>query len=330
MHVEIRCSTEDFNKLELSWKALVEQSVVSTPFQTIEFQNEWWANFGNGELRLICVYDTDNLVGLASMYIDQKNVLRWVGGEDIADYHDVIASEENVKVVRKLVFDWLSGSQADDWHNADLVNIPSWSGTVSHWTELALAQDWKADSRIETVCPQLALPDNFETYLGALGGKQRREIRRKLRRADAEGASAVFITDPSDQYLEIQEFIKLMESSGREKAEFLNSGMREGFVNILKVMQDCGLLRLCFLKLEDHNLASYAYFSLDDTLYLYNSGYDIGQYSALSPGWVLLAKLFDYAIKNGHKRFDFMRGDEDYKYRFGGEDVSLMRLQINR
>ena len=77
-------------------------------------------------------------------------------------------------------------------------------------------------------------------------------------------------------------------------------------------------------------MASYAYFSMGNTLYLYNSGYDIGKYAALSPGWVLLAKLFDQAIQNGHKRFDFMRGDEDYKYRFGGEDVSLMRLLINR
>ena len=330
MHVKVSRSAEDFNTLKHSWKVLVEQSAVSTPFQTVEFQNEWWTNFGSGALRLICVYDADNLVGLASMYIDKNNVLRWVGGEDIADYHDVIASEENVEVVRKLVFDWLSGSQADDWHSADLANIPQWSGSVSHWSELALAQDWKAASRIETVCPQLALPDNFESYLGVLGGKQRREIRRKLRRADAEGASAVFIAEPSDQYLEIQEFIKLMESSGRGKSEFLKSGMREAFINILKAMQDCGLLQLCFLKLEDHNLAAYAYFSMGDTLYLYNSGYDVGRYAALSPGWVLLAKLFDHAINNGHKRFDFMRGDEDYKYKFGGEDVSLMRLQINR
>ena len=330
MRVKVSRSPEDFIKLKRPWQGLLKQSVLSTPFQTIEFQKEWWTHFGSGELRLICVYDRDDLVGLASMYINQKDVLQWVGGEDIADYHDVIVSEKNANVVRELVFDWLSGPQAEDWHSADLVNIPQWSRSVSHWQELSLAQGWKVESRVETVCPQLALPDKFESYLSVLGGKQRREIRRKLRRADAEGANAVFVTEPSDQYLEIQEFIALMESSSKEKAEFLSSKMREAYINILQTMQDSGMLRLCFLRLEDRNLASYAYFSMGDTLYLYNSGYDISQYAALSPGWVLLAKLFDYAIKNGHKRFDFMRGNEDYKYKFGGEDVPLMRLTINR
>ena len=55
MHVEVSRSAEDFNKLKHSWKVLVEQSAVSTPFQTVEFQNEWWTNFGGDALRLICV-----------------------------------------------------------------------------------------------------------------------------------------------------------------------------------------------------------------------------------------------------------------------------------
>jgi len=330
MRIEVSRSPEDFIKLKRPWQNLLEKSVVSTPFQTIEFQQGWWAHFGVGELRLICVYDENDLVGIASMYVDPEDVLRWVGGEDIADYHDVIVSEKNASVVRKVVIDWLSGPQSEDWRSADLVNVPEWSGSVSHLQELSLAQGWKVETRIGTVCPQLVLPDNFVSYLAVLDGKQRREIRRKLRRADAEGASAVFVTNPSNQYLEIQEFITLMESSGKDKAAFLDSKMRNPYINILQSMQDSGLLQLCFLRLGDHNLASYAYFSMGDTLYLYNSGYDVSQYAALSPGWVLLAKLFDYAIKTGHKRFDFMRGNEDYKYKFGGEDVSLIQLIINR
>ena len=60
MHIEVSRSAEDFNNLKHSWKVLVEESAVATPFQTVEFQNEWWINFGSGALRLICVYDTNN------------------------------------------------------------------------------------------------------------------------------------------------------------------------------------------------------------------------------------------------------------------------------
>jgi len=52
-------------------------------------------------------------------------------------------------------------------------------------------------------------------------------------------------------------------------------------------------------------------------IWVYNSGINF-EYSAYSPGWVLLAYLLQWANENHRERFDFMRGNEDYKYRFGG------------
>ena len=77
-------------------------------------------------------------------------------------------------------------------------------------------------------------------------------------------------------------------------------------------------------------MAGYVYFSMGLTVYLYNSGYDPGVHAALSPGWVLLAHLIERVIESGHRHFDFMRGDEGYKYRFGGKDERVLRLTISR
>ena len=90
------------------------------------------------------------------------------------------------------------------------------------------------------------------------------------------------------------------------------------------------MLGMCFLEVEGRLLAAYAYFSLDGVVYLYNSGYNPGMHASLSPGWVLLAQLIEHVIESGHTRFDFMRGDEDYKYRFGGEDERVLLLKISR
>ena len=49
-----------------------------------------------------------------------------------------------------------------------------------------------------------------------------------------------------------------------------------------------------------------------------------------SPGWVLLAYLLKWSNENGIKAFDFLRGDEDYKYRFGSVDRSVKRVVIKR
>jgi CelD/BcsL family acetyltransferase involved in cellulose biosynthesis len=43
-----------------------------------------------------------------------------------------------------------------------------------------------------------------------------------------------------------------------------------------------------------------------------------------------LSYLIQHAIKTGRHTFDFMRGDEDYKYRFGAEDSFVLKLEITK
>jgi CelD/BcsL family acetyltransferase involved in cellulose biosynthesis len=45
---------------------------------------------------------------------------------------------------------------------------------------------------------------------------------------------------------------------------------------------------------------------------------------------VLLGHLLQWANENKRSEFDFMRGDEDYKYRFGGVDRFLVRARLTR
>ena len=55
-----------------------------------------------------------------------------------------------------------------------------------------------------------------------------------------------------------------------------------------------------------------------------------GEFREHSPGWVLLGYVLQWATENGIEEFDFMRGDEEYKYRFGAVDRYVMRMQIQR
>jgi CelD/BcsL family acetyltransferase involved in cellulose biosynthesis len=50
----------------------------------------------------------------------------------------------------------------------------------------------------------------------------------------------------------------------------------------------------------------------------------------LSLGVVLTAKAIEHAIENGRSTFDFLRGNETYKYRFGAKDTEIYRLAISR
>jgi CelD/BcsL family acetyltransferase involved in cellulose biosynthesis len=45
---------------------------------------------------------------------------------------------------------------------------------------------------------------------------------------------------------------------------------------------------------------------------------------------VILAYVIEYAIAAGCSVFDFMQGNEEYKYRFGAEDYKVMRVVVRR
>jgi hypothetical protein len=62
-------------------------------------------------------------------------------------------------------------------------------------------------------------------------------------------------------------------------------------------------------------------------MYLYNNGYD-GRFSSLSVG--LLSKVISIkeSIQIGKKKYDFLKGAEEYKHRLGGKPVPLYRCQI--
>jgi CelD/BcsL family acetyltransferase involved in cellulose biosynthesis len=63
----------------------------------------------------------------------------------------------------------------------------------------------------------------------------------------------------------------------------------------------------------------------DDGYYLYNSAFD-RTYADASPGVVLIASLIEFAIEEGQMIFDFLKGDETYKFRLGARPRPLFEV----
>ncbi|HMK09719.1 MAG TPA: GNAT family N-acetyltransferase, partial [Anaerolineales bacterium] len=70
-------------------------------------------------------------------------------------------------------------------------------------------------------------------------------------------------------------------------------------------------------------------FDYGSRLLVYNSGMD-PSFHALSPGWALLGGLIRSACQDGKLAIDLMRGDEDYKFRLGGQARYIERLTLTR
>jgi len=228
---------------------------------------------------------------------------------------------------------WLQSNDAPTWDILDLCNLPEESLTYQTLPVLFEAANLDVTVTQEDVAPQFALPLQYETYLQEqVDKKQRHEIRRKQRRVEREAAVDFYLVGPQhDIQSEMADFITLQRASSDDKASFMNDDMRHFFTGMAEQMLEAGYLRLFFLTLNGQKVATLLAFEHDRKLLLYNSGYDASdEYAQWSPGWVLLAYAIQYAIASGCRLFDFMQGDEAYKYRFGSLDYKVMRVVVHR
>jgi CelD/BcsL family acetyltransferase involved in cellulose biosynthesis len=87
-------------------------------------------------------------------------------------------------------------------------------------------------------------------------------------------------------------------------------------------------LRLNILELNTTAVAATICLDYKDIVYLYNSGYD-PKFSWLSVGLISKAMCIQDSIQRGKKQFDFLKGDEQYKYHLGGQEITLFKCSIS-
>lgn len=90
-----------------------------------------------------------------------------------------------------------------------------------------------------------------------------------------------------------------------------------------------GLLRLYRLRLGGRAIAVMLMLRSRDTASYYLSGFD-PTYARFSPGTALIGSAIADAVEQGAITFDFLRGGEAYKYRWGAEDRELVRRILTR
>ena len=107
------------------------------------------------------------------------------------------------------------------------------------------------------------------------------------------------------------------------KGGVLTGEMEAFFADLLEVPG----ARLDLLCGEDEEPVAAAFgFQDERAYYLYNSAYD-PRAAAASPGAVLVDSLVQRAIAAGLERFDFLKGDEPYKFRLGGRPRPLFVVE---
>ncbi len=335
MSIELIQNEPDFHTLKEDWNALLESSASHVPFLRHEFLASWWQTMGgreweHGELAILLHRDDAGLLdGIAPFFITDGRIM-FLGSHEISDYLDFIARPDHLPAVIEDSIAFLQGQDLPGWESLDLYNLPEDSPSLPYLRDAARKAGLKLTESVLQTAPYLPLPETWEAYLGNLQDRYRRDIEKKIREAENYflPVSWYITEDPDLLDQELDEFLELM-ANHPEKERFLTAAMVQQMkASAREAFQACWL-QLAFLQVGDIKAAGYLNFDFDGQIWIYNSGINT-LFENISPGWVLLGKIIRWAIENGKSKVDFMRGDETYKYQFGGIDQKVLRLQISK
>ncbi|HWE63816.1 MAG TPA: GNAT family N-acetyltransferase, partial [Chloroflexota bacterium] len=319
-------------RLRPEWDRLLGESDADIFFLRNEWQQLWWRHFGHDfSPRVVTARDgSGHLVGVAPLMAprhDSESTLSFIGGTEIADYLDLIVERSQAREVRGVLL--RAVCEHLPWRTLDLHCLPEGSGTVAAVQELA-SPAVHVTQEVEDVSPTVALGGSWDAYLASLRKKDRHELRRKLRRAiDDLGAHWQTLQAPAELPAALDAFVDLHRRSSTVKAAFMTEAMAAYFRELAAMTLASGQLRMGILWAGDQALSTAMGFAYGDRLYLYNSGFDPA-YAAHSVGIAAVGLLLRAAADEGLALFDFLQGNEAYKYTLGAQDHPVYRLIAGR
>jgi hypothetical protein len=175
------------------------------------------------------------------------------------------------------------------------------------------------------VCPFIDLPDTFATYLTErLSSNTRQKINRFLRKLDSSSDYQITITSAATRSRDVQILQVLWSKMWGERKGNETARLAEQYGVIVRCGLEDELVHLCVLWHEETPIGILASF-VDwekSRLLFFVSGRD-ENFRDFPVGLVLHAWNIRWAIENGIRTYDFLRGNEPYKYSLGATDVRL-------
>ena len=189
------------------------------------------------------------------------------------------------------------------------------------------------DSIDNSIIPFVSLPDDWEQYLQkVVSTNTRQKIRRFLRKVEGDNEFHMTHVNQDNVELHIETLLKLWTTSweGRKSP----NTCRQVIAQTNYTLRHCfkhNSLYLPVLWKGDQPVGAIA--NLIDwkkkTILFLIAGRD-EIFKELPPGLVLHAYGIQYAIQHGFKVYDFMVGNEAYKYSFGVQERHIMSVVVWR
>ncbi len=338
--VEKSIGTEAFDAVKADWQRLFVLSECA-PFMTWEWMSAWFENFAEGRSPFFLkAYRDGEVIGILPMIVGQEKFLGMrykrlalmgdgIGG---ADQLDIVAAPSDKSVVAAAMVEYIQSEKHCDI--ASFENLSADSDAAKKLSDHQCHQNGSiANLSISTQasCPQIDLRDGWDSILGHC--KRKDNFKRRLKKLEKmDGFEFRSVSDPAETGAAFERFLRLhqlrWESSGGSELSGhprLIAFQRQ----VVSALSDTGIIRFDELWADGECRASV--YGLDNgrTFYYYNSGYD-GDYARYSVGLVLLGLSVKNAVERGNDLYDFLRGEENYKFEWANRSTELVTITLSR
>ena len=317
---------ENFSSLHSYYKKRNNKLRWSSLFILPSWMETWWEEFGSGfDLLLLTIHHENQVIGIAPLKVREKTA-SIIGSSDVSDFVDFITLSGRERVFFSCLLEYLLNKGVSC---LDIKHVHPESSIYRFFVEEAKKHRSEVSCKQDDVSLELSLPAYWDDYLTFLSGKQRHEVRRKIRRLQEAGSINYHTITGSDEVTRLlNTFFWMFSESREDKERFLTTSRESFFRSMASKMAEQGLLKMGLLELNDKPVSIILYFDYANKICLYNSGFD-PKYRHLSVGLLLKIFCIKDSIKKNKATFDFLKGNETYKYRLGAREVPLYHCQIS-
>jgi CelD/BcsL family acetyltransferase involved in cellulose biosynthesis len=326
-----------FEALRDEWNDVLARSASNNLFLTWEWVSTWWELYGAGAHLYVLTARADDgsLVGIAPLHRRPRTVLG-LGSVDVLEF---IGSGGDV-TPEQLDFIVVSGAEAEVTpafvsfieedprvRGIDLRPFAAGSPNLPHVDRVLRSMRGHLSCDADSICPVLPLPASKAEFIASRSRNYRKKIGEYQRRCARDfGAHVRLSASQAELDRDMGALVTLHRKrwAGRSRA-FRTTAYLEFHRRLARRLFDKGWVRMFALDSARGPLAVLYCFAYADRYYFYQAGRD-PQWSKHRVGLVLMHNAIERAIEERAHVFDFLRGEEEYKYMWAAAEVRAVRL----
>ncbi len=344
--IKIIRSIEELKKLESEWNDLLKSSPNDNVFLSFDWNFLWIKYFlrGKNSLFIIAVYnDANELEALAPFFLKRfflffKSLI-FISG-DYSDYLDIIVKKDADKErIYSEIFGEITNNKI-----ADIIYMRQVSGELLNGVKKNVSEYYglKLNYKESGDCYYFNLPDGMDGYMKRFNSKQRYNILNRVEKAEKNNIGFIGSSDIDkslfNEYLNY--FFGLHQKRWNDKGGkgvFYNKKIKFFFTDLFTVLYGKNKIALSFLAVNEKAsggnsgkekiISSAVCFDSGNKRQVYLPGFD-PEYSNFHPGIVLTYYIIKEAIDEKYEEFDFLKGGEEYKQRFGAVKRENYKLYL--